>query len=306
MAFCVRLARGLVYLLETKTKDGYVFRTDLRLRPHLPGHPLALSTDAAELYYERHGQNWERAALIKARAVAGDVVAGDAFLQGAGPVHLAQAPRLRGDPRHPVDQAADQRLSRLRHDPGARPRPQGRPRRHPRDRVLRPDPAADPGRPRCRRCAWRRPAPRLPTLASRRWVDEARSRELTAAYRLLRRWSTGCRWWPTGRPRRCRTASPTSRKFAAFAGFADPRRARAAGAPDLAHRRAPLRGPVRARARSGGRRQPRVHRHRRRSGDAARRWPTWASRTRRRSPAASAPGITATSAPPAARGRASC
>ena len=37
MAFCVRLARSLVYLLETKTKDGYVFRTDLRLRPHLPG-----------------------------------------------------------------------------------------------------------------------------------------------------------------------------------------------------------------------------------------------------------------------------
>ena len=55
-----------------RTKDGYVFRTDLRLRPHPPGHPLALSSEAAELYYERHGQNWERAALIKARVVAGD------------------------------------------------------------------------------------------------------------------------------------------------------------------------------------------------------------------------------------------
>ena len=85
MACCIRLARGLVYLLETKTKDGFVFRTDLRLRPHPPGHPLALSTDAAELYYERHGQNWERAALIKARVVAGDAVAGDAFLKALTP-----------------------------------------------------------------------------------------------------------------------------------------------------------------------------------------------------------------------------
>lgn len=81
MALAVRLARSLAHMLENKTADGIVFRTDLRLRPHLPGHPLAISTDAAELYYERHGQNWERAALIKARAVAGDLAAGEAFLK---------------------------------------------------------------------------------------------------------------------------------------------------------------------------------------------------------------------------------
>ena len=80
MAHAVRLARSLAYLLETKTADGYVFRADLRLRPHLPGHPLALSTEAALIYYERHGQNWERAALIKARAVGGDLDAGQRFL----------------------------------------------------------------------------------------------------------------------------------------------------------------------------------------------------------------------------------
>ena len=80
MAHAVRLARSLAYLLETRTADGYVFRADLRLRPHLPGHPLALSSDAALLYYERHGQNWERAALIKARAVGGDLEAGRLFL----------------------------------------------------------------------------------------------------------------------------------------------------------------------------------------------------------------------------------
>ena len=85
MAFAVRLARTLVYMLEQKTREGYVFRTDLRLRPHLPGHPLAISCEDAELYYERHGQNWERAAFIKARPVAGDIEAGEAFLDRLRP-----------------------------------------------------------------------------------------------------------------------------------------------------------------------------------------------------------------------------
>ncbi|MCX8102093.1 MAG: bifunctional [glutamine synthetase] adenylyltransferase/[glutamine synthetase]-adenylyl-L-tyrosine phosphorylase [Geminicoccaceae bacterium] len=81
MAVATRLTRSLVHLLEQPTREGYVFRTDLRLRPHLPGHPLVISTEAAELYYERHGQNWERAAFIKARAVAGDLEAGARFLR---------------------------------------------------------------------------------------------------------------------------------------------------------------------------------------------------------------------------------
>jgi glutamate-ammonia-ligase adenylyltransferase len=85
MAFAVRLTRALVHLLEHRTRDGYVFRTDLRLRPHPPGQPLALSIEDAEQYYERHGQNWERAALIKARVVAGDRVAGTGFLRALEP-----------------------------------------------------------------------------------------------------------------------------------------------------------------------------------------------------------------------------
>ena len=85
MASAVRIARALVYLLEHRTKDGYVFRTDLRLRPHPPGQPLALSVEDAEIYYERFGQNWERAALIKARVIAGDAEAGEAFLKSIGP-----------------------------------------------------------------------------------------------------------------------------------------------------------------------------------------------------------------------------
>src|SRR6185437_10997878 len=62
-----RLTRRLVRILQDRTEHGYVFRTDLRLRPDPGSTPLAISTDAAFNYYESVGQNWERAALIKAR-----------------------------------------------------------------------------------------------------------------------------------------------------------------------------------------------------------------------------------------------
>lgn len=81
----VRLARGLVKLLEERTADGYVFRTDLRLRPDPGATPLAISVLAAENYYESIGQNWERAAMIKARPVAGDRATGEAFLKWLTP-----------------------------------------------------------------------------------------------------------------------------------------------------------------------------------------------------------------------------
>jgi [glutamine synthetase] adenylyltransferase / [glutamine synthetase]-adenylyl-L-tyrosine phosphorylase len=81
----VRLVRGIVKLLEERTGDGYVLRTDLRLRPDPGATPLAMSTDAAEFYYETLGQNWERAAMIKARPVAGDIEAGEQFLQRLRP-----------------------------------------------------------------------------------------------------------------------------------------------------------------------------------------------------------------------------
>ena len=80
-----RLTQRLVELLETRTSEGYVFRTDLRLRPDPLSMPLAVSTDAAELYYESVGQNWERAAFIKARPIAGDIAAGQSFLQKLEP-----------------------------------------------------------------------------------------------------------------------------------------------------------------------------------------------------------------------------
>ncbi|MGE3942734.1 MAG: bifunctional [glutamine synthetase] adenylyltransferase/[glutamine synthetase]-adenylyl-L-tyrosine phosphorylase, partial [Alphaproteobacteria bacterium] len=75
-----RVARDLVRILDERTGDGYVFRTDLRLRPDPRSTPLAISVPAALTYYETVGQNWERAALIKARPVAGDLVAARHFL----------------------------------------------------------------------------------------------------------------------------------------------------------------------------------------------------------------------------------
>jgi glutamate-ammonia-ligase adenylyltransferase len=83
--FYVRLTRGLVKLLQERTADGYVFRVDLRLRPDPASTQIAISTPAALGYYESTGQNWERAALIKARACAGDIAAGEAFLADLAP-----------------------------------------------------------------------------------------------------------------------------------------------------------------------------------------------------------------------------
>jgi glutamate-ammonia-ligase adenylyltransferase len=83
--FFVRLTRQVVRLMEERTGDGYVLRTDLRLRPDPGSTPVAISTPAAEIYYEGAGQNWERAAMIKARPVAGDLEAGAAFIASLRP-----------------------------------------------------------------------------------------------------------------------------------------------------------------------------------------------------------------------------
>ncbi len=77
----VRLVAPLARVLEEVTADGYVFRTDLRLRPDPGSTPVAVSMASAEIYYQNLGQNWERAAFIKARSAAGDLEAGRAFLE---------------------------------------------------------------------------------------------------------------------------------------------------------------------------------------------------------------------------------
>jgi glutamate-ammonia-ligase adenylyltransferase len=81
----VDIVRGLVKLLAEITSEGYVFRTDLRLRPDASATQAAISLEAAESYYESLGQNWERAAMIKARPCAGDPQTGKAFQAAIAP-----------------------------------------------------------------------------------------------------------------------------------------------------------------------------------------------------------------------------
>lgn len=81
----VAVTRSLVSRLNDQTGDGYVFRTDLRLRPDPGVSAAAVSINAAETYYESYGQNWERAAFIKARTVAGDLPLGDEFIRRLRP-----------------------------------------------------------------------------------------------------------------------------------------------------------------------------------------------------------------------------
>ncbi len=77
----VRATRRMAGTLSDKTAEGYVFRTDLRLRPDPQVTPVCMAMAAAETYYESLGRTWERAAYVKARPCAGDIAAGERFLQ---------------------------------------------------------------------------------------------------------------------------------------------------------------------------------------------------------------------------------
>ncbi|UXM93950.1 bifunctional [glutamine synthetase] adenylyltransferase/[glutamine synthetase]-adenylyl-L-tyrosine phosphorylase [Bartonella sp. HY329] len=80
-----KMMRRLIRIMQERTGDGYVFRVDLRLRPDPGSTPLAMPVVAALHYYEARGQNWERAAMIKARPVAGDIEAGEKVLKELSP-----------------------------------------------------------------------------------------------------------------------------------------------------------------------------------------------------------------------------
>jgi len=84
-SFVNRLAQGLASLLSERTADGYVFRVDLRLRPDPSSTPPVVAAPMALAYYESVGQNWERAAFIKARVCAGDMGEGADFLRALIP-----------------------------------------------------------------------------------------------------------------------------------------------------------------------------------------------------------------------------
>lgn len=67
--FFIRLGQQLINVLHQPTADGQVFRVDMRLRPFGDAGPLAVSFAAMEDYYQHHGRNWERYAMVKARVL---------------------------------------------------------------------------------------------------------------------------------------------------------------------------------------------------------------------------------------------
>ncbi|NKX46007.1 glutamine-synthetase adenylyltransferase [Roseicyclus persicicus] len=81
----IRATRRLAATLGDTNSEGYVFRTDLRLRPDASVTPVCISLTAAERYYEAEGRSWERSAYIKARPAAGDIAAGERFLETLKP-----------------------------------------------------------------------------------------------------------------------------------------------------------------------------------------------------------------------------
>ncbi len=83
--FFTRLSRRLIKVIGHPTADGFVFRVDARLRPFGESGPLTMDFDTMEQYYQQQGREWERYALIKARAVAGDIEAGSRLLERLHP-----------------------------------------------------------------------------------------------------------------------------------------------------------------------------------------------------------------------------
>ncbi len=83
--FFTRLGRRLIRVLDEITPDGQAYRVDMRLRPFGDSGPLVMNFNGMETYYQLHGREWERYALIKARPVAGDLAAGEALMKDLQP-----------------------------------------------------------------------------------------------------------------------------------------------------------------------------------------------------------------------------
>jgi [glutamine synthetase] adenylyltransferase / [glutamine synthetase]-adenylyl-L-tyrosine phosphorylase len=79
--FFKQLGQQLIRSLDETTADGFVFRVDMRLRPFGESGALASSFSTLENYYQTHGRDWERYALIKARVVAGNVTEGERLFE---------------------------------------------------------------------------------------------------------------------------------------------------------------------------------------------------------------------------------
>jgi glutamate-ammonia-ligase adenylyltransferase len=84
-AHYAKLAELVTEAIAKPTEDGFVFRVDLNLRPDGQNGPIVNSIPAAEMYYQTFGRSWERNALVKARAAAGDLAVGERMLKTLEP-----------------------------------------------------------------------------------------------------------------------------------------------------------------------------------------------------------------------------
>jgi hypothetical protein len=137
-----RVGTTLADLLGDVTADGFAFRVDLRLRPEGSRGPVANALASAERYYETWGRTWERAALLRARPIAGDLALGRSLLDALRPFVFRRAvdPTVAGELRGHAGALA------ARAAPRRRARPQARARGHPGGGVFRSGAAAPVGR----------------------------------------------------------------------------------------------------------------------------------------------------------------
>jgi glutamate-ammonia-ligase adenylyltransferase len=110
--YFARMAQRFVATLDEPTGDGIVWRVDLRLRPEGTRGPLVNALASAERYYETWGRTWERAALVRARPIAGDLTFGARLLETLAPFVWRRAV----DPRIVAEMAA--MLARARAEAG--------------------------------------------------------------------------------------------------------------------------------------------------------------------------------------------
>ena len=83
--FYLKVVQLFIKVLSEQTQDGFVFRVDTRLRPFGNSGTLLPSFLSIDQYFQTHGRDWERYAWMKARVIAGDMQAGEKFLQEITP-----------------------------------------------------------------------------------------------------------------------------------------------------------------------------------------------------------------------------
>ena len=90
--FYGKVAQTATSYLTKRTREGFLFNVDLRLRPHGEKSPIAPSFQAIENYYYQAGQTWERLAWMRARPVAGDKGLGLELLEALNPFRYPRNP----------------------------------------------------------------------------------------------------------------------------------------------------------------------------------------------------------------------